>query len=65
MDKLDFKALRDFYRKELFDNLLVFWFNRGIDETHGGFYTCFSNDGKTLLHKHKFIWSQGRVVWLR
>ncbi|MFH0919836.1 MAG: AGE family epimerase/isomerase [Fibrobacterota bacterium] len=64
MDKLDFKFLRGFYRKELFENFIPFWLGRGIDEKEGGFFTCFSNDGKTLIHRHKFIWSQGRFLWL-
>ena len=64
MDKLDFKSLHELYRKELFENYVPFWLNRGIDDKNGGFFTCFSNDGRTLLHKHKFIWSQGRFLWL-
>ena len=36
----------------------------GIDRHNGGFFTCFSNDGSRLLHRHKFTWSQGRFVWI-
>jgi len=63
MDK-SFKDLLEYYRRELFDNLLAFWIKNGIDSKYGGYFTCFSNDGSRLLHRHKFTWSQGRFVWM-
>ena len=58
------EELLHFYEAELFERILPFWMQRGIDRTRGGFYTCFSNSGDRLLHRHKFTWSQGRFVWL-
>ncbi|MBW7995988.1 MAG: N-acylglucosamine 2-epimerase [Candidatus Glassbacteria bacterium] len=52
------------YGDELFGNILPFWMARGIDREYGGFFTCFSNDGSTMLAEHKFTWSQGRFVWM-
>jgi len=59
-----FENLLQFYNLELFGSILPFWMKNGIDISHGGFFTCFSNDGSRLLHRHKFTWSQGRFVWI-
>ncbi len=59
-----YEKLARTYRDELFGNILPFWMKRGIDWRYGGFFTCFSNDGATLLAEHKFTWSQGRFVWM-
>ncbi|CEO41529.1 N-acylglucosamine 2-epimerase [Photobacterium kishitanii] len=50
------------WRNELVNNILPFW-NAAIDTENGGVYTCFSNDGSTLLSHDKYIWSQGRFLW--
>jgi len=57
----DFKQL---YAKELKENLLPFWESRCLDTIHGGYYNCFTNDGRTLVSKDKYTWSQGRFVWI-
>jgi len=64
MSARDFGQLLDFYNEQLFDDILRFWMKNGLDAAHGGFFTCFSNRGDRLLHKHKFTWSQGRFVWM-
>ena len=64
MVKKSFKELTAQYSEELFGNILPFWLRRGIDQEYGGYFTCFSNDGAALLHRHKFTWSQGRFVWM-
>ncbi len=53
-----------FYTHHLKSTLLPFWLSRSIDEEHGGFFTCFDNEGRTLLSRDKFTWSQGRMVWV-
>ena len=53
-----------FYTHHLKSVLLPFWLSRSIDEEHGGFFTCFDNEGRTLLSRDKFTWSQGRMVWV-
>jgi len=53
-----------FYIHHLKATLLPFWLSRSIDEQHGGFFTCFDNEGGTLLSRDKFTWSQGRMVWV-
>ena len=64
MTRMRLDSLHDFYRRQLFDEVLPFWMKRGIDRKLGGFFTCFSNRGDRLLHPHKFTWSQGRFVWV-
>ncbi len=43
---------------------MPFWLTRAADKEHGGVFTCFSNDGATMLSRDKFVWSQGRWLWL-
>ena len=56
--------LREFYIDHLFTVLTPYWMKHGIDHTHGGFYTCFNNNGDKLLSTEKYIWSQGRFLWM-
>lgn len=53
-----------FYSDHLKTVLLPFWLQRSIDEQHGGYFTCFDSEGRTLLSQDKFTWSQGRMVWV-
>ena len=53
-----------FYREHLTRVILPFWLDRGIDRTHGGFYTCFENSGARLRSTDKYTWSQGRFLWV-
>ena len=53
-----------FYRQHLERTILPFWLSRAPDRTYGGVFTCFSNDGSQLLSDDKFVWSQGRYLWL-
>ena len=58
------KALTKFYSKQLFERIMPFWLTHSIDREQGGYFTCFSNDGKQLLSTDKYIWGQGRMVWV-
>jgi len=64
MQERSFANVLELYDKELFGSVLPFWLERGLDSGFGGYFTCFSNDGNRLLHRHKFTWSQGRFVWM-
>lgn len=57
------KTLCDFYKDVLQKDFMKFW-RRAWDEKNGGVYTCFTDDGSKLLSKDKFIWSQGRYLWV-
>ncbi len=64
MSKMSFKELNDFYKDHLSNVLMSFWMRHGIDKENGGFFTCFNNAGDRLLSKNKYIWSQGRFLWM-
>ncbi len=57
-------TLAEFYRDQLFNRILPFWMTHGIDEEYGGYFTCFSNTGDKRVSTDKYVWSQGRFVWL-
>ncbi len=60
---MNFKSLASQYEKELLENVLPFWLNHSIDNEMGGYYTCLLRDGK-VFDTDKFIWLQGRQVWM-
>ncbi len=60
---MDFKKLANKYKAELLDNVLPFWLDNSIDKEYGGFFTCLDRDG-SVYDTDKFIWLQGREVWL-
>lgn len=60
---MDFKELAKKYKSELLDNVLPFWLNNSIDKELGGYFSCLDRDG-SVYDTDKFIWLQGREVWL-
>lgn len=60
---MDFKKLANKYKTELLDSVLPFWLDNSIDKDYGGFFTCLDRDG-SVYDTDKFIWLQGREVWL-
>lgn len=56
-------TLKEKYRKDLIQNFVPFWEN-AIDEEYGGIFTCYTNKGDKLISDTKYIWSQGRFLWL-
>jgi len=60
----DPQTLRHVYQEHLETVILPFWLERGIDTEQGGYFTCFDNLGVQLVSTDKYIWSQGRVIWL-
>ena len=61
---LDKKSELEFYKNELYSEVLPFWEKYSPDLEFGGVFTCFSNDGSKLLSEDKYIWSQGRMLWV-
>ena len=59
----DILNLKDFYRHQLLNDTLPFWFPRSIDEEYGGYLFMRDHDG-TLLDDDKAVWIQGRAAWL-
>ncbi|MEH7386007.1 AGE family epimerase/isomerase [Bacillus sp. JJ1521] len=60
---MDTQKLVSFYKNEIEENFWPFW-EKAFDDEAGGVFTCFSNDGSTLVSKDKYTWSQGRFLWL-
>ena len=61
---LDRKSELEFYKKELYDSVLPFWEKYTKDTEYGGVFTCFSNNGGEMLSEDKYIWSQGRMLFV-
>ena len=60
---IDFKQLAQQYKSELLDRVMPFWMEKSIDEEFGGYFTCLERDGE-VFDTDKFIWLQGREVWM-
>ena len=59
----DLTKYADLYKTELFDSVLPFWLQHSKDEQFGGYFTCLNRRGE-VFDTDKFIWLQGREVWL-
>ena len=59
---MDFRELRDLYRRTLLDDVLPFWTRHAID-ANGGINTCIGDDG-TVASRDRWNWSQWRAVWV-
>ena len=61
--KKDIKKLEGFYKNQLLNDTIPFWFPKSIDEEFGGFLLMRDRDG-SLLDDDKAVWIQGRATWL-
>lgn len=60
---MDFKKLALQYRNELLNNVIPFWLEKSQDKEFGGYFTCLDRKGN-IFDTDKFIWLQGRQVWM-
>lgn len=60
--KEDLIQLQTFYKNQLLNDTIPFWFPRSIDEIHGGYLLMRDHDG-TLIDDDKAVWIQGRAAW--
>lgn len=60
---MDTHYLLNLYRDELLNNVLPFWIEKSQDKEYGGYFTCLDRAGN-VFDTDKFIWLQGREVWL-
>ena len=60
---IDFAALATQYRTALLSDVLPFWEKHSLDTECGGYFTCLNRDG-TVYDTDKFMWLQGRQVWM-
>lgn len=63
MADINFKSMSVRYMDELLDNVLPFWLNKSQDKEFGGYFTCLDRYGE-VYDTDKFVWLQGREVWL-
>ena len=61
--KQELIALKDFYKNQLLNDTVPFWFPRSVDEEHGGYLLMRDADG-SLIDDDKAVWIQGRAAWL-
>ena len=60
---MDFKKLATQYKDELMNHILPFWLECSQDYEYGGYFTCLDRQGN-VFDTDKFIWLQGREVWM-
>jgi len=63
MDTINFHSLAQQYKDELLNNVVPFWLQHSQDKQYGGYFTCLDRKGE-VFDTDKFIWLQGREVWL-
>ncbi len=61
--KHDLAFLKDFYKNQLINDTLPFWFPRSYDKEHGGLLLMRDADG-ILIDDDKAVWIQGRATWI-
>lgn len=52
-----------FYRTQLLEDTIPFWFPRSIDQEFGGYLFMRDADG-SLIDDDKAVWIQGRAAWM-
>ena len=60
---MDILSLANLYRDELLNNVMPFWLEKSQDTKYGGYFTCLDRAGN-VFDTDKFIWLQGREVWM-
>jgi len=60
---MNLKELEQQYRSELLDNVMPFWVENSQDTDFGGYFSCLDRKGD-VFDTDKFIWLQGREVWM-
>ncbi len=63
MNGIDFSQLSKQYMDELLYSVLPFWLDNSQDTKFGGYFSCLNRDG-SVYDKDKFVWLQGREVWM-
>ena len=60
---MDLNSLSNLYKDELLNNVMPFWLEKSQDTKYGGYFTCLDRTGN-VFDTDKFIWLQGREVWM-
>lgn len=62
MNKDRLVEAREWVRSQL-DCCARFWLENGMDNEHGGIYTCLDREGR-IFSTDKSVWMQGRCGWI-
>jgi len=62
-ERLEFHELLQFFENHLKQQIMPFWLEHCVDHEGGGFNNCVNDDGN-LVSTEKFLWSQGRALWV-
>lgn len=57
------EELEKFYKTQLLEDTVPFWFPKSFDHENGGFLLMRDQDG-SLIDDDKAVWIQGRATWL-
>ncbi len=60
---MEYDQYSQIYKQNLLYDVIPFWIKNSPDKENGGYFTCLERDGK-VFDTDKFIWLQGRQVWL-
>ena len=60
---IELSGLEAFYKGQLLNNTIPFWFPRSYDKECGGFLLMRDADG-SLIDDDKAVWIQGRATWM-
>ena len=63
MNGIDFSQMSKQYMEELLYSVLPFWLDNSQDTKFGGYFSYLNRDG-SVYDKDKFVWLQGREVWM-
>ena len=59
----DLVRLKNFYKDQLLNDTIPFWFPRSVDTEYGGYLLMRDHDG-SLIDDDKMVWIQGRTSWM-
>lgn len=63
MDKARIQELRQFYHRQLMEEVLPFWMQSDLlDREYGGYITSVDREGR-CYNTDKSVWFQGRCLW--
>ena len=62
-DLAEVARLKARYRGNLEQSVIPFWLRHSLDRDNGGYFCCLARDG-TVFDTDKFMWLQGRGVWM-
>ncbi|MGG0670334.1 AGE family epimerase/isomerase [Sporosarcina koreensis] len=60
---MGYEEIKQFYTTQLNTSFIPYWETK-IDFQYGGVFSCIQNDADEIVSQDKYIWSQGRFLWI-